>query len=106
MFYASPASYLRERFPPASNTAFPPSPHPSTIPGSIIAPNSVDDWRHEWPRYLVLFGALLEEEDVKAILTRRGYTEVWSGMNGFEEDERRRGGVRVWRVSGDDVPLT
>lgn len=34
---------------------------------------------------------------VKSYLRTLGYDEVWVGSNGFEEDWRRRGGVRVWK---------
>jgi phosphatidylinositol glycan class B len=50
-----------------------------------------------WPSHLVLFGALLREPVVKDILRSKGYTEVWRGGNGIEEDPRRRAGVRIWR---------
>ena len=33
------------------------------------------------------------------VLRGKGYEEVWSGWNGFDllqDDERRRGGVKVW----------
>jgi len=55
-----------------------------------------------WPSHLVLFGALLEGKEgteVEALLRGKGYEEVWSGWNGFDllqDDERRRGGVKVW----------
>jgi phosphatidylinositol glycan class B len=54
-------------------------------------------WRHNWPRYLVVFGALLQDDDVATLLRNQGYQEVWVGNNGFEQDERRRGGVHVLR---------
>jgi phosphatidylinositol glycan class B len=44
-----------------------------------------------------LFGALLEEDGVRQLLQEKGYEEVWAGRNGFEEDERRRGGMRLWK---------
>lgn len=50
-----------------------------------------------WPSHLVLFGALLSEPGVEDIFRAKGYTEVWRGGNGLEEDPRRRAGVRVWR---------
>jgi phosphatidylinositol glycan class B len=55
------------------------------------------DWKHEWPQNLVMFGALLEEPNVRQILMEKGYVQVWYGINGWEEDERRRGGVVVWK---------
>jgi phosphatidylinositol glycan class B len=45
-------------------------------------------------------GVLLEGEEgekVEIYLRGVGYKEVWRDGNGWEEDERRRGGVRVWK---------
>lgn len=36
---------------------------------------------------------------MEKLLRGRGYEEVWRGWNGFDvlqDDERRRGGVKVW----------
>ncbi|KDQ60920.1 glycosyltransferase family 22 protein [Jaapia argillacea MUCL 33604] len=93
IFYNSPVAYLKERFPAEVDVTFPPSPFPSCVPGE--APD--DRWRHEWPRYLVMFGALLDEEGVREAIEGKGYAEVWIGTDGWEGDARRRGGVRVWK---------
>lgn len=76
--------------------AFPPSPYPTTKPGSSIV---VDQWDHRWPSHLIFFGALVqgkEGELVQEYLENLGYREVWSVGNGFEEDWRRKGGVKAW----------
>lgn len=38
---------------------------------------------------------------VRDAITIRGYEEAWNGWNGFDwaqDEERRKGGVRVWRL--------
>ncbi|TFK54738.1 glycosyltransferase family 22 protein [Heliocybe sulcata] len=95
IFYLSPIQYLRERFPPEVNQSFPPSPFPTSIPG--VTRLDEKSWRHEWPKHLVMFGALLEDQDVKALLLDKGYKEAWARDRGWEGDARRRGGVRVWK---------
>lgn len=161
MFYDSPVRYLQERFPNTVDPRFPPSPHPTSIPGvpassySLTSSHSQaqetdlsrdhrgeggqeassrssvssstshvlfrDDWKHTWPQYLVMFGALLKEGNepkevkgddmndvnnsnvtVQALLLNRQYRRVWRTWNGFEEDEKRRGGIEVWRWQGHD----
>lgn len=75
---------------------FPPSPYPSTKPGSQI---TVERWDHRWPSHLIFFGALLhgeEGERIRYYIEELGYEKVWSVGNGFEEDWRRRGGVQLW----------
>lgn len=66
-----------------------------------------DDWKHTWPQYFVMFGSLLGENNgnvtVRALLVKHQYTRVWRTWNGFEEDEKRRGGVEVWRWQGSDA---
>ena len=61
---------------------------------------SDESWRHEWPEYLVMFGALAEQADVKSYLAGLGYGAVWHAEHGWEGDARRRGGVSVLRVAG------
>jgi len=78
-----PAAFLSTQLPVYVDPTFPPF---------IDAPH-----RHVWPSHLVFFGALLRETGVEDVLRAKGYTEVWQGGNGIEEDRRRRGGVRVWR---------
>jgi phosphatidylinositol glycan class B len=47
-----------------------------------------------------MFGVLLNEGGVRNILHEKGYVQTWYGVNGFEEDERRRGGVIVMEWQG------
>ncbi|GJE90740.1 glycosyltransferase family 22 protein [Phanerochaete sordida] len=98
VFYAAPAAYLRTRFPRTVDRAFPPSPNPFTPPGSPRPDASARDWKHEWPEYVVAFGALLREPGVAEVLAERGYRVVWHGEGGWEGDARRRGGVVVMKV--------
>ena len=99
VFYKSPLQYLRKHFPEEVDPSFPPSPKPSSIPGSKVL--SDDRWEHRWPSHLAFFGALLSDINggraVEATLRRLGYAEVWAGKSSFEEDWRRRGGVKVWK---------
>ncbi|KAF5389872.1 hypothetical protein D9757_003579 [Collybiopsis confluens] len=96
VFFANPYKYLIERFPPSVDPTFPLSPHPASIPGKTTSDD--DAWRHEWPRYLVLFGALLDKQDVGILLTDKGYEEVWRRGWSWEGDsDERKGGVRVWK---------
>ncbi|VDB82731.1 unnamed protein product [Peniophora sp. CBMAI 1063] len=92
VFFAEPLQYMDKHFPSTVNSSFPPSPLPTTPPGTT----SSGIWVHEWPTHLVLFGALLHEEGVEYKLRDLGYNQVWHAGNGIEEDPRRRGGVRVW----------
>jgi len=62
------------------------------------------EWKHTWPSHFVIFGALVdnstfEGRSVRAILDSKGYYEAWMDGNGYEEDERKRGGVRLWAYS-------
>ncbi|KAL5490343.1 GPI10 [Sanghuangporus weigelae] len=99
IFYASPLTYLKQNFPSFVNPSFPPSPYPSTSPGAL--PSENNKWDHRWPSRLVFFSALIEDEgegrEVEGYLRELGYDEVWNARNGFEEDWRRRGGVKVWQ---------
>ncbi|KAJ4487707.1 glycosyltransferase family 22 protein [Lentinula aciculospora] len=95
IFFANPHQYLIDRFPDRVDPIFPISPYPASIPGKAI---SDDSWRHEWPRYLIFFGVLLEEPWVKDYIVEIGYTEVWRGGRSWEGDsDTRKGGVRVWK---------
>jgi len=96
VFYDSPHAYLERHFPSTVNLDFPPSPLPTSIPGAVDT--RMDRWEHMWPRYLVFFGALLEEDGVRLMFEERGYKEVWK-KDGWDGDVRRRGGVRLWRHS-------
>ncbi len=89
-------AYLRGRFPARVDPAFPASPNAFSVPGGA----SDGPWRHEWPEWLVMFGALAEEEAVGAYLAGLGYGTVWHAEHGWEGDARRRGGVSVLRVAG------
>ncbi|KAH9901522.1 glycosyltransferase family 22 protein [Cubamyces lactineus] len=95
VFYRSPIEYLTTRFPERVDPAFPPSPFPRSAPG--LQTDASYPWKHEWPQNLVFFGALLEQPGIKDVLLRKGYGEVWSAEYGWEGDDRRKGGVRVWR---------
>ena len=105
IFYASPLAYLEQNFRTSVDSSFPPSPYPSTSPGSPPPPHN--RWDHAWPSHLVFFGVLIEDErehekgdGVGKYLKEMGYREIWRMGNGFEEDWRRRGGVRVWQWRG------
>ncbi|KAG6862090.1 hypothetical protein C0995_007220 [Termitomyces sp. Mi166 len=98
IFFASPIDYLETRFPSRVDSSFPPSPFPTSIPGT---PHTDDyPWTHEWPRYVVFFGALLEKEEVRNLLEAKGYREVWGRGRTWEGEGHRKGGVRVWRWNG------
>ena len=83
IFFTDPAVFLSAQFPEHVDPTFQPW---------VDAP-----YRYMWPSHLVLFGALLREPGVEDVLSAKGYTEVWRGGTGLEEDSRRRAGVRVWR---------
>jgi phosphatidylinositol glycan class B len=103
VFFASPHAYLKERFPQSVDPTYPLSPFPTSVPGvlqSAVEPNQYP-WVHEWPQYLVFFGALLHEKGVKGLLEERGYTEVWTAGRAWEGDcDERKGGVKVWKYVG------
>ncbi len=95
IFFADPYTYLVERFPGRVDPDFPLSPYPASLPGRVTAEES---WRHEWPRYLVLFGALLGEPGVEEHLLGKGYEEIFRRGRFWEGDsDTRKGGVRVWK---------
>ncbi|KAJ6630591.1 glycosyltransferase family 22 protein [Mycena sp. CBHHK59/15] len=101
VFYESPYTYLKQRFPQSVDTAFPLSPFPMSVPGAITSgTTSLDQhpWMHTWPRYLIMFGALLQEGGVRDLLEERGYKQVWSAGRSWEGDsDHRKGGVQVWK---------
>ncbi|GJJ12569.1 hypothetical protein Clacol_006812 [Clathrus columnatus] len=97
IFYESPLAYLRARFPSTVDHTFPPSPFPTSLPGAIDAID--EQWKHTWPSHLVFFGALLDHEGVGALLEERGYQETWSAWNGWEQDPRRKAGIKVWSLN-------
>ncbi|KAG8927178.1 glycosylphosphatidylinositol anchor biosynthesis [Tulasnella sp. 417] len=83
--------------PPLSvDSGFPPSPLPSSPPGD----SSVTDWIYAWPSHLAFFGHLTHTHpEIEQILRQKGYQVTWETGNGWEEDERRRGGIQVWSFS-------
>lgn len=99
VFYDAPLRYLQERFPAHVDEEFPQSPYPADIPGS----SANQGWEHSWPSHLVIFGALLRDyEGVEEYIRKMGYQEAWAMESVWEEDSRRRGGVRVWVYGGAD----
>jgi phosphatidylinositol glycan class B len=122
-FYFSPLKYLQDYFPPSVDGSFPASPRPTSDPRSTdlmpIRTNTryaksgflfVDDWEYSWPEHLVMFGVLPEvvnrdnSSTVGSFLMKKGYSRTWRTFNGFEEDEKRRGGVEVWSWKGQGSP--
>jgi GPI mannosyltransferase 3 len=99
IFFDSPVEYIQNNFPAEVDTNFPPSSLPNTRPGATIqvTNNSTGPWKHEWPQVLVMFGVLLEDQDVRALLKSRGYSEVWSSGWRWEGEGKRKGGVKVLR---------
>ncbi|KAG6335207.1 hypothetical protein ID866_3878 [Astraeus odoratus] len=106
IFFESPIAYMRSHFPSVVNTSFPPSPFPSSVPDSSFVSHLVGieqhggswdmRWTHEWPKYIVMFGALLREPNMLALLEEKGYYEVWKGGWEWEGEGKRKGGVRIW----------
>lgn len=98
VFYHDPLQYLVSRFPEEVDPLFPRSRLPSSPPGDSLR----NDWEHSWPSHLAFFGALLEaDERIPKLLTTKQYRLEWSSDNGWEEDERRRGGIQVWSWHSD-----
>jgi GPI mannosyltransferase 3 len=122
-FYFSPVEYLQDYFPPSVHGSFPASPRPASDPRSSdllpVRTNTryaksgfffVDDWEYSWPQHLVMFGVLPKvasrdkSSTVGSFLTKKGYSRTWRTFNGFEEDEKRKGGVEVWSWKGHRSP--
>ena len=105
VFYNSPIDYLKSYFPQDVDPLFPASPFPTSIPGTVTAFQTLPSgertypWKHEWPRYLVFFGNLLQENGVRQLLVEKGYKQVWKGGREWEGEGRRKGGVMVWKWS-------
>ncbi|KAJ7156958.1 glycosyltransferase family 22 protein [Mycena crocata] len=101
VFFASPVAYLKQRFPQSVDPAFPLSPFPTSVPGTVHQSTSqpeVYPWVHAWPQYLVFFGDLLRQDGVQTLLEQRGYGPVWSAGRAWEGDsDERKGGVYVWK---------
>jgi phosphatidylinositol glycan class B len=94
VFYQSPKKYIEKHFPSSVDPAFPPSLFPRSLPGQV----GEQDWKHEWPRHLIMFGELLKDEyGVKELFEEKGYREVWKRGREWEGEGTRTGGVRVWR---------
>lgn len=88
LFYSSPVSYFGQVFP------YPPLP---------LSDVSTDRSTAEMPSHLLLFGCLLDVADANAsvrdVLKARGYDQIdniWNGFDFAQDEEKRRGGVRVW----------
>ncbi|KAG1762487.1 glycosyltransferase family 22 protein [Suillus occidentalis] len=107
IFYEAPLEYMRTHFPSRVDTSYPPSAFPSSVPNVTFvetlqvmeqSSRSWDlGWRHEWPQYIVLFGALLREPGVLDLFRNQSYEEVWKGGFEWEGEGQRRGAVRVWK---------
>lgn len=110
IFFESPISYMKTHFPAHVNPTFPLSPFPFSVPNAtfIQALQAIETqsgswdlgWQHEWPRYLVFFGALLEEPGIRSLFGGNGYVEVWRGGWQWQGEGKRTGGVRVWAYEG------
>lgn len=107
IFFEAPLEYMRTHFPSQVDTSYPPSAFPSSVPNVTFvetlqvmeqSSRSWDlGWRHEWPQYIVLFGALLREPGVLDLFRNQSYKEVWKGGFEWEGEGQRRGAVRVWK---------
>ncbi|KAG1826924.1 glycosyltransferase family 22 protein [Suillus subaureus] len=107
IFFEAPLEYMRTHFPSRVDISYPPSPFASSVPNvtfmetlQVIEQSSRSwdlGWRHEWPQYIVLFGALLREPGVLDLFRDQGYEEVWKGGFEWEGEGQRRGAVRVWK---------
>lgn len=112
VFYESPLGYLKTRFPPDVDLTFPPSSYPCSPPGipenpiSGEGPAHVEEWKHEWPEYLVMFGHLLDSPGIHDYLTKTmRYKVVWKAGYGFDEEPNRSGGVFVLKAPLHYRPL-
>lgn len=107
IFFEAPLEYMRTHFPSRVDTSYPPSAFPSSVPNVTFvetlqvmeqSSRSWDlGWQHEWPQYIVLFGALLREPGVLDLFRNQSYEEVWKGGFEWEGEGQRRGAVRVWK---------
>jgi phosphatidylinositol glycan class B len=89
LFYTSPVSYI--------TTVFPYAPNP-------LGRAAVSAQAPDLPSHVLLFGCVLDhvEDGVRFAdaLGERGYVQVaalWNGFDVLQDEEKRRGGVRVWR---------
>lgn len=101
LFYASPVRYLQHVFP-----------YPPAKLGDVQA--LVTTPQEPMPSHIILFGEVLDRRDtdgnantsVAQALAGRGYYEcatLWNGFDFAQDEERRRGAVRVWARNGKDV---
>ncbi|KAG1903746.1 glycosyltransferase family 22 protein, partial [Suillus fuscotomentosus] len=107
IFFEAPLEYMRTHFPSHVDTSYPPSAFASSVPNvtfvetlQVVEQSSRSwdlGWRHEWPQYIVLFGALLREPGVLDLFQNQGYEEVWKGGFEWEGEGQRRGAVRIWK---------
>lgn len=47
-----------------------------------------------------MFGVLLEKPGVRDFVTDKGYMVIWEEEHGWDGDENRQGGVKVWKYEG------
>ncbi|KAG0705079.1 glycosyltransferase family 22 protein [Suillus ampliporus] len=107
IFFEAPFEYMRTHFPSQVDPSYPPSPFALSIPNVTFVETlqAVEQssrswdlgWRHEWPQYIVLFGALLREPGMLDLFLNQGYEEIWKGGFEWEGEGQRRGAVRVWK---------
>lgn len=98
LFFNEPIDYITTTFPRNVDPGFPRSPYPTSIPDTYpqVATEMPYPWKHEWPRHLVFFGALLRRKGMQEILEEKGYKKVWAGGSEWEGEGQRKGGVQVW----------
>jgi len=112
VFYESPLEYFKTRFPPDVDLTFPPSSYPCSPPGlpekSVVAHvEESEQWEHEWPEYLVMFGHLLDTPGIHEYLIKAmRYSIVWRAGYGFDEEPHRSGGVFVLKAPLHHRPLS
>ncbi|KAF8136435.1 glycosyltransferase family 22 protein [Boletus edulis] len=110
VFFESPISYIKSHFPVHVDPTFPLSPFAFSVANATFIQmlraiekqsGSWDlGWQHEWPKYAVFFGALLEEPGMRTLFEVNGYIEVWKGGWQWGGEGKRKGGVRVWAYEG------
>ncbi|KAG1756415.1 glycosyltransferase family 22 protein [Suillus paluster] len=107
IFFEAPFEYMRTHFPSQVDYSYPASPFALSIPNVTFVETiqAVEQssrswdlgWLHEWPQYIVLFGALLREPGMLDLFRNLGYEEVWKGGFEWEGEGQRKGAVRVWK---------